>query len=118
MRKLTLPLIVLVLAVVSPPRSRPIQAQAGRAATLFTGARLIAEADKPPIEDAAFLVEGERIVRVGKRGDVQAPAGAGRVELTGKTVIPALVNAHGHVGFQKDTSFDKANYTRENIINQ
>jgi imidazolonepropionase-like amidohydrolase len=38
--------------------------------------------------------------------------------LTGKTVIPALVDAHVHLGFIKDTSFDKANYTRENIINQ
>ena len=33
-------------------------------------------------------------------------------------MIPALVNAHGHVGFQKDVSFEKANYTRENIVNQ
>ncbi len=33
-------------------------------------------------------------------------------------MIPALVNAHGHVGFQKDVSFEKANYTRETIVNQ
>jgi predicted amidohydrolase YtcJ len=50
--------------------------------------------------------------------DIQAPAGAVRVDLSGKTVIPAIVNPHGHVGFQKDTSFDKANYSRESIINQ
>ena len=79
---------------------------------------MITDGDKPPIEDSAFLVEGDRIVRVGTRGDVQAPAGAARVDLSGKTVIPALVNAHGHVGFQKDVSFDKANYTRESIVNQ
>jgi imidazolonepropionase-like amidohydrolase len=49
---------------------------------------------------------------------LQAPAGAARVDLSGKTVMPAIVNAHGHVGFIKDVTFDKANYTRENIINQ
>ncbi len=87
-------------------------------ATLFTGARLITDGDKPPIEDSAFLVEGDRITKVGKRTEMQAPAGMRRVDLTGKTVIPALVDAHVHLGFIKDTSFDKANYTRENIINQ
>jgi imidazolonepropionase-like amidohydrolase len=87
-------------------------------ATLFTGARLITDGDKPPIEDSAFLVEGNKITKVGKRTEVQAPAGTKQVDLTGKTVMPAIVNAHVHLGFIKDTSFDKANYTRENIINQ
>jgi hypothetical protein len=87
-------------------------------ATLFVGARLITDGDSPPIENSAFLVQNDRIVQIGTRNDVQAPAGAVRVDLSGKTVIPAIVNAHGHVGFLKDTSFDTANYSRENIINQ
>jgi imidazolonepropionase-like amidohydrolase len=58
------------------------------------------------------------ITRVGRRNDIPAPAGALRVDLAGKTVIPALINAHGHVGFQRDLSFAKENYTRENIVNQ
>jgi imidazolonepropionase-like amidohydrolase len=86
--------------------------------TLFVGARLITEGDRPPIEDSAFLVENGKITKVGRRNEVQAPAGATRVDLTGKTVIPAIVNAHGHIGYIKDTSFSAANYTRENIINQ
>jgi imidazolonepropionase-like amidohydrolase len=86
--------------------------------TLFVGARLITDGDRPPLEDSAFLVEAGTITKVGRRNEVQAPAGAARVDLTGKTVIPALVNAHGHVGFQTDVTFDKANYTRENIIDQ
>jgi imidazolonepropionase-like amidohydrolase len=86
--------------------------------TLLVGARLITDADRPPIEDSAFLIENDTITKVGRRNQVQAPAGAARVDLTGKTVIPALVNAHGHVGFQKDLSFAKENYTRANILNQ
>jgi imidazolonepropionase-like amidohydrolase len=87
-------------------------------ATLFVGARLITDGDRAPIENSAFLIQNDRVVRIGTRNDIQAPAGAVLVDLSGKTVIPAIVNAHGHVGFQKDTSFDKANYSRESIVNQ
>lgn len=99
------------------PSAAPPQAPPG-GATLFVGARLITDGDRPPIEDSAFLVQGDRIVSVGTRNQVQAPAGAARVDLTGKTVIPALVNAHGHLGYIKDTSFGPQNYTRDNVINQ
>ncbi len=118
MRHLIVPITVLLLASASAYPSPAAQRSGEGKATLFTGARLITDGDQPPIEDSSFLVEGDRIARVGKRSDVQAPAGAQRVDLSGKTVIPALVNAHGHVGFQKDVSFEKTNYTRENIINQ
>jgi imidazolonepropionase-like amidohydrolase len=112
---------LLCALLLSGPSLRPSaalqQARPG-GATLFIGARLITDADKPPIENSAFLVEEDRITKVGRRSDVQAPAGAARVDLTGKTVIPALVNAHGHVGFQEDATFGKQNYSRDTIINQ
>ena len=85
-------------------------------ATLFEGARLITGAGTPPIEDSAFLVENARFSRVGRRGQVQAPAGAARVDLTGKTVIPALIDAHSHIGYMKDLTSGPQNYTRENIL--
>jgi imidazolonepropionase-like amidohydrolase len=118
MRHLRLVLPALLLLAHFSPHSIVAQQPAASRATLFTGARLIADAGKPPIEDSAFLIEGEKIVRVGRRSEVPAPPGAARVDLSGKTVIPSLINAHGHVGFQKDVSFEKTNYTRENIINQ
>jgi hypothetical protein len=101
----------------SHPVAAP-QPASGAGAVLFVGARLIADGDRPPIEDSAFLVEKDKIAKVGRRNQIQAPAGAARVDLTGKTVIPALVNVHGHVGFQRGPSFAKENYTRENILNQ
>ena len=118
MPRLIVPITALLLAGPSLHPSTAAQPSGDQKATLFTGARLITDGDKPPIEDSAFLVEGDKIVRVGKRSDVKAPAGALRIDLSGKTVMPALVNAHGHVGFQKNVSFDRANYTSENIINQ
>src|SRR6185436_18786890 len=61
---------------------------------LFTGARVITGESGAPIEDGVFLVENGRISRVGRRGDVVAPASVPRVDLTGQTVIPALVDGH------------------------
>ena len=73
------------------------QAPAAATATLFEGARLIAGDGRPPIENAAFVVSGGRFTQVGRAGDVKAPAGAARVNLAGKTVMPAIVDTHTHL---------------------
>src|SRR5580765_3739043 len=85
------------------------------ATTLFEGARLIT-GDGRLIEDGGMLVDGDSIVRVGKRGEVSAPNGSTRIDLTGKTIIPGMVLAHGHVGYLRGTTFARENYTRENLI--
>src|ERR1700730_18808259 len=81
--------------------SWPVAGQAPRptGASVFEGARLIIGDGSAPIEDAAFVVENTRITAVGRRGQVAAPAGAAHVDLSGKTVMPAIVGAHGHPGF-------------------
>ena len=84
--------------------------------TVYEGARLIPGDGRPAIERAAFVVEKGRFTAVGQAGAVRIPEGASRVDLTGKTVMPALVNLHGHVGFQRGTTYAAENYTRENII--
>jgi imidazolonepropionase-like amidohydrolase len=86
------------------------------AQTLFEGARVIPGDGTPAIEDGAFLVEGSTITRLGKRGDVVAPAGAQRVDLSGKTVMPAIISTHVHPGFQKGLTYSAENFTRENIL--
>src|SRR5712664_2504859 len=87
-------------------------------ATLFEGARLITGDGKAAIENSAFLVEGNQFTKVGKKGQLKLPAGAARVDLTGKTVMPAMVDVHSHLGFLKqlDGSMSKANFNRENLI--
>ena len=84
--------------------------------TLFEGARLITGDSSPPIEVSAFVVENERFTRVGRRGELQVPANAARVDLSGKTVIPALVDGHSHIGYMKNLSSGAQNYTRDNIL--
>ena len=85
--------------------------------TIYEGARLIT-GDGSTIENAAVVVQGNQFTQVGKRGEVQAPAGAARVELTGKTVMPTLVDLHGHYGYQNlaNGTMSKDNFTRANLI--
>jgi len=107
-------LAIILLAAAVPA---PVVAQAP-AVTVFEGARLITGDGGTPIEDSAFVVEGNRITQVGRKGAVTVPAGARRVDLTGKTVMPGIVDAHGHPGFldMVTGTMAKANFTRANYI--
>ncbi len=62
----------------------------------FTGARVIDGTGKAAIENATILVRNGRIEAVGR--SVKVPADAERIDASGKTIIPGLVNGHGHVG--------------------
>jgi len=108
--------IALVLIVLLAAAAAARQAPPSGAATLFEGALLIAGDGSAPIPNAAFLVEQGTIRRVGRRGEIQAPRGATRVDLSGKIVMPTLVNTHGHPGFQKGLTYTRDNYTRENVL--
>jgi imidazolonepropionase-like amidohydrolase len=87
------------------------------AQTLFEGARLIIGdgGDGGVIESSAFLVTGNQISQVGRKGELRLPSGGTRVDLTGKTVMPALIDAHVHMGYRRGLDFSTNNYTRENL---
>ena len=65
--------------------------------SVFEGARVIVGDGSEPIEDAVFLVEEAQFLGVGRRGEIEIPAGATRVDLTGRTVMPALIDTHTHL---------------------
>jgi imidazolonepropionase-like amidohydrolase len=87
-------------------------------ATAFEGARLITGDGSAPIDDAVFVVENDEFTGVGRRGEIQVPAGARRIDLRGKTVMPAKVDMHGHLGYEDVVAgtMSKANFTRENLV--
>jgi imidazolonepropionase-like amidohydrolase len=107
-------LLLLLTAACAPPAPQTAQRRTSTV-TLFTGPRLIV-GDGATIENAAFLVQNGLILQIGAAGEVRAPAGAGTVNLAGRTVMPALVNAHSHLGWEGYTSWGSQNMTRENLI--
>ncbi|HEY7298015.1 MAG TPA: amidohydrolase family protein [Xanthobacteraceae bacterium] len=93
------------------------RAQAPNAAAVFEGGRLIT-GDGSTIEDAAFVVENDRFTAVGRRGELPIPAGAVRVNLSGKTVMPTMTDLHGHIGYQNVAAgtMSKEMFTRDNLV--
>ncbi|MCB1022551.1 MAG: amidohydrolase family protein [Acidobacteria bacterium] len=64
---------------------------------LLEGARVIDGTGRAPIEDAAVLIDGNHIAAVGRRGEIQAPAGAERFDFSGKTLVPGYIDHHFHI---------------------
>src|SRR5437016_938137 len=83
------------------------KAQQPASATVFEGARLITGDGSAPVADSAFVVENGRFTAVGRKGQVKAPAGAAHVDLTGKTVMPAIIDAHKHLAVTRDALVDE-----------
>src|SRR5438046_3431729 len=74
---------------------------AAQAVTVFEGARLIV-GDGRVIENAALMVDGTKIAQAGRAADVRVPAGATRVNLVGKTVMPMIIDTHVHLSPTRD----------------
>lgn len=99
------------LAVASAP---PASAQAR--AVAFVGARLIIGDQSTPIENGTLVMQGGRITAIGRAGSVAVPAGARRIASAGRTIMPALVNAHVHIGYEGYGSWSAKNYTPQNVL--
>ncbi len=84
--------------------------------TFFLGARLITGDGSAPIEEATFIVSNGKITAIGAKGELRAPDGAGRVDLEGQTVMPVVVNLHGHAGINNGSTTGSQNYSRESVL--
>ncbi|OAJ67828.1 amidohydrolase family protein [Gluconobacter cerinus] len=78
----------------------------------FDHARLIDGTGDPVHENVTVVINDGRIVSIGD----PAPSDAEHVDLSGKTLLPALISDHSHVGIIKGTSGSNENYTRANIL--
>ena len=86
---LALPGLLMLLSI-------PVSANEGSLA--FVGARIIDGTDAEPIEDGVLVITDGRIRAVGPRSAVTIPDDARQIDVSGKTIMPGLINAHGHVG--------------------
>jgi imidazolonepropionase-like amidohydrolase/Tol biopolymer transport system component len=62
------------------------------------GARIITMNGGEVIENGTIIVDGNRIVAIGKSAEVQIPAKAKVIDVTGKTIMPGIVDVHAHMG--------------------
>lgn len=74
--------------------------------------------DGSVLTNAAVLLRGDTIVAVGASADMDIPADTTRIDLAGKTLLPTLIDAHAHLGYEGTSSWGAQNYTRDNILDQ
>ncbi|HEY3989472.1 MAG TPA: amidohydrolase family protein [Acidobacteriaceae bacterium] len=70
-----------------------------------------------PRHDATVVIHGTKIRSV-TSGHLALPAGAKTIDLSGKTIMPELINVHGHLGLLRGTKTAAANYTEDNVKRQ
>src|SRR4051794_17714775 len=106
--KIVLPLALIAASVMTVSGQRsPV--------TAFENARVLV-GDGRVIERATLLVDNGRLLSVGASDQVREPANATRIDLSGKTVMPTLIDSHLHIGYENLSSWKAENYTRENVI--
>lgn len=87
--------IILIVATAALPLLTALRAQ-GKLLVL-DNVRVIDGTGAAPIERGRVLIEGDRIVRVGRAQDVEAPRGAETIDLAGRTIMPGLIDLHFHI---------------------
>jgi imidazolonepropionase-like amidohydrolase len=100
MRRMNAVAFLSTVALAFAGLAAPAGAQA-QTVTAFEGARLIV-GDGSVIQNGTLVVEGGKIAQAGVAADVRVPAGAARVNLAGKTVMPDLVDTHTHLSQTKE----------------
>lgn len=94
----------LIAVALSAPRSIAL-AQPGAApdaVKAFTGATLIDGSGRAPVPNATVLVQHGNILAAGPSQTIRIPDGAIRIAVPGKTIVPGLINTHGHVNTPDD----------------
>ena len=83
--------------------------------TALTHVRVIDGTGRAPLEDATVVIEGNHILAVQPKG-AAIPAAAQVVDLHGDTVMPGIINAHGHLALIADGQNSATSYTAENVL--
>jgi imidazolonepropionase-like amidohydrolase len=110
-------IVIACMACLSAGAQAPPETK-GRQVVL-KGARLIDGTGRPPIENSVLVIAGKQIVAAGKAGAVSIPKDAAVQDVSGKTIMPALINLHGHLGLSNNGADSAAgHYTEENVAKQ
>ncbi len=107
-------LIILPLLAFYLYACTPQEKDAEASYTAFVGATIIDGTGDEPLLDGILLLQNKKIVAVGTREDIAIPDQAVVVNISGKTIIPGLINGHGHVGEVK--GIEGGHYSTDNLL--
>ena len=85
--------------------------------TVLRNVTLIDGNGGPPRQHVSLVIAGDKIHAILNQ-DAKIPVssqGTHTIDLSGKTIMPELINCHGHIGLLKGTKTASANYTKENV---
>ena len=105
-----------LLAILSLLTLYSSTSSANEGSIAFVGARIIDGTMAAPIEDGVVVITDGRIRTVGPRSAVTVPAGAQIIDVAGKTIMPGIINAHGHVG--GTLGLEGGHYNTDNLLRQ
>jgi imidazolonepropionase-like amidohydrolase len=111
-------LMVLVSCVGAGMLTGSTQVPSADGALAFLGASIVDGTGAAPITNGVLVVQNGRIAAVGPAGSTTIPAGAHRLDVSGKTIVPGFVNAHGHVGDVRGLKSSREFYTPEHVTHQ
>jgi imidazolonepropionase-like amidohydrolase len=85
---------------------------------VFKGARLIDGTGRPAIENSVLIIRGDKIEAAGEATSIRIPKGAEIHDMQGKSIMPALINLHSHLGLTVGSELSGRSYTEDNIGRQ
>lgn len=91
--------VVVVASTATLGAQARTQSQTGPAAKklALVGGMLLDGYEVPPIHHAAILIEGNKIVEVGRAVDVKIPPDATVIDTSGRTMMPGMMDLHAHL---------------------
>jgi imidazolonepropionase-like amidohydrolase len=107
--------LIFLSTLVAGPRAG---AQTKARIVVLKGARLIDGTGRPAIENSVLVIEGDRIMSAGSAAGITIAKDADVRDVSGKTIMPALINLHGHLGLSTNGADVAPQYTQENVVKQ
>lgn len=84
--------------------------------TVIEHVRVIDGTGRAPLEDATVVIGGDKIVSVTAQKPAVVPKNAKVIDATGETLMPGIINAHGHLGLVEGAKNSATAYTEDNVL--
>lgn len=118
LRTVTLVMLACLPAACSPPVPQAPPPAPPSGVKAFVGATILDGTGAAPLPNGVLLVKDGKVQAVGPASQVAMPEGAEQVDVRGRTLMPGIVNAHGHVGNTMGLKSAPELYTDENVARQ